>query len=139
MVVIGKQAFVFSHSGKYVDVQTFAKEVKGLPEDPIVDAVIAYDCTYSGETYLLVVLNSLCFRTIQINLIQPFVLREAVLIHNHTPKIHCKYPSVEEHFLFDEEIGLIITFTLNGTFLMFETHYLTEDEIEEAEIIQLYS
>ena len=64
MGVIRKQAFVFSHSRQYTDVQTFAKEMKGLPEVPIVDAVIVYDCTYSGETYLLVVRNDLCVPTI---------------------------------------------------------------------------
>ena len=63
MVVIVKQPLVFIHSGKYTDVQAFAKEVKGLPEVPVVDAVIAYDCTSSGETYLLFVRNDLCVPT----------------------------------------------------------------------------
>ena len=66
------------------------------------DAMIAYDCKYSGETYLLVVRNALCVPTMEINLIPPFVLREAGLILNDTPKIHCKDPSVEDHSLFDE-------------------------------------
>ena len=69
MVVIGKQAFVFSYSGQYADVQAFAKWVKGLPEVPIVDAVIAYDFPSSGETYLLFVRNALCVPTMDINLI----------------------------------------------------------------------
>ena len=102
MVVIGKQAFVFSHSGKYAYVQDFSKEVKCLPEVPIVDAVMAYDFTSSGETYRLVVRNSLYVPTMYINLILYFVLRESVLILNETPKIHCKDMSVEEHYLFDE-------------------------------------
>ena len=52
---------------------------------------------------------------------------------NDTPKIHCKYLSVTHHYLFNEEIGPRIQFTLNGTLSMFETSYLTEDEIEDAE------
>ena len=95
--------------------QAFVKDVKGFPEVPIVDAVIAYDCTSSGETYLLVVINTLCVPTIDIDLIPPFVLREASLILNDTPNIHCKDPSVEDHSSFDEETGLRIPFTLNGT------------------------
>ena len=97
------------------------------------DDVIEYDCTSSGETYLLDVRNALCVPTIYINLIPPFVLREAGLLLNYTPKIHCKDPSVEDHSLFDEETGPRIPFTLNGTFSMFETRSLTEDEIENAE------
>ena len=69
----------------------------------------------------------------EINLIIPFVSREAGLILNDTPKIHCKDTIAEDHYLFYEETGLRITFTLNETFSMFETCYLTEDEIENAE------
>ena len=85
MVVILKQAFVFSNSGKYSNVQGFAKELKGLPKVPIVKAVIAYYCQTSGETYLLVIRNSLCVPTIDINLIPPLILREAGLVLNDTP------------------------------------------------------
>ena len=91
MNVIGKEAFVFIHSGKYADVQAFAKEVKGLPEVPVVDAVIAYDCTSSGETHLIVVRNSLCVPKMYINLIPPLKKK---LILNDMPRIHCKDPSV---------------------------------------------
>ena len=133
MVLIVKQVFVFSHSGKHADVQDFSKEVKGLPEVPIVDAVIAYDCPSSGYIYLLIVRNALCVPTMDVNLIPPFVLIEVGLIFNYMPKIHFEYPSVEDHSLFYEETGLIISFNLNGTFLMFETRSLTEYEIENAE------
>ena len=95
MVVIGKQAFEFSHSVQYANVQVFYKEVKGLPKVPIV-------CQNSGETYLLFVRNALCVPTMDINLISPLILREAGLVLNDTPKIHCDDPSVEYHSLFDE-------------------------------------
>ena len=51
---------------------------------------------------------------------------------NDTCKIHCKDPSVEDHYLFDEETGLRIPFTSNEIFSMFETRSLTDDEIENA-------
>ena len=40
---------------------------------------------------------------------------------------------MEDHYLFREETGLRIPFTLNGTFSMFETRSLTDDEVENAE------
>ena len=80
----------------------------------------------------MVVRNDLCVPTMDINLIPPFILREAGLVLNDTPKIHCDDPSVEDNSLFDEEIGLRKPFTLNETFSMFASHYLTEDEIENA-------
>ena len=42
MVVIGKKAFVLSHSGQYANVLAFTDEVKVIPKVPIVDEVIAY-------------------------------------------------------------------------------------------------
>ena len=100
---------------------------------PIVDAVIAYNCPYLGEAYLLVVQNTLCLDTMEINLIPPFILQEAGLILNDTPKIHCNKPSVEDHSLYDEESGLYIPFTLNGTFSACASWSLNEKEIENAE------
>ena len=55
--------------------KAFSKAVNVLPEVPIMDAVIAYDCLSSGETYLLVASNSLCVPIMENNLIPPFFKR----------------------------------------------------------------
>ena len=133
MVVIGKQAFIFSHSGQYANVGAFTDEVKGITKVPIVDAVIAYDCPQSGQIYLLVVSNALCVPSMEHNLIPPFIIREAVLVLNDTPNMHCNVPSAEDHSLFDEETGLRIPFTLDGTFSVFKSYSLTNEEINNGE------
>ena len=133
MVVLGKQAFVFSHSGQFANVQAFSEEVKALPEVPIVDAVIAYDCPSSGETFLLVARNALCVPSMDINLITPFIMREAGLVLNTTPKIHFDEPTIGDHSMFDEDSVLRIPLMLNGIFSAFETRSLNDDEIENAE------
>ena len=133
MVVIGKQAFIFSHSGQYANVRAFIDEVKGIPKIPIVDAVIAYDCPQSEQTYLLVMRNAFCVPSMEHNLIPPFILRGAVLVLHDTPKIHCNVPSAEDHCLFYKETGLIIPFTLDGTFSVFKLRSLTNGEINNVE------
>ena len=80
----------------------------------------------------MVVRNNLCVPNMDINLIPLFILGEAGLVSNYTPKIHCDDPSVEDHSLFDEETGPRIPFTLNGTFSIFASCSLTEDEIENT-------
>ena len=135
-VVVGKQTFVFSHSGQYANVQAFTEKVKVLPQVPIVDAVIAYDCPSSGETYLFVVRNALCVQSMEINLIPPFIMREAGLVISTTPNIHCDKPTVADHSIFDEESGLRIPLTLNGIFSTFNTRSVNEDEIENVENYQ---
>ena len=72
----------------------------------------------------------------ELNLIPPFIPRETGLILNDTLKIHCNKPSVEDHSLFDEELGLRIPFTLNGTFSAFASRSLNEQEIASAEDYQ---
>ena len=84
MVVIGKQAFIFSQSDQYANVRAFTDEVKGIPKVPIVDTVIAYDCPQSGQTYIIVVRNALCVPSMEHNLIPPIILREAVLVLHDT-------------------------------------------------------
>ena len=66
------------------------------------DVVIAYGCTHSGDTYLLVFRNALCVPSMDNNLVPPFVLREDSLILNYNPKIHCEDPSVEYNTFLDE-------------------------------------
>ena len=87
MVYMSHDIKSFSHIGQYAYVQDFAKEVKVLPEVLIVGDVIAYNFPSSGDTYMLVVRNSLCVLTMYINLIPPFVLRKEGFIFNDTPKI----------------------------------------------------
>ena len=133
MVVIGKQEFIFSHSGQYANVRVFTDKVKGIPKVPIVDAVIAYDFPKSGHTCLLVARNDLCVPSMEHNLIPPFILREAGLVLHDTPKIHCNLPSAEDHSLLDGETGPRIPFTLDGTFLVFKSRSLTNEEINNVE------
>jgi hypothetical protein len=68
----------------------------------------------------------------EINLIPPFILREAGLILNDTSKIHYNEPSVEDHSLFDKESGLRIPFTLNEIFLAFTSRSLNKQELANA-------
>ena len=133
MVVIGKQAFIFNHNDQYANVRAFTDEVKGIPKVPILDSVIAYDCLQYGQTYLLVARNALCVPSMEHNLIPPFILREAGLLLNDTTDKYCNFPSAEDHSLFEEKTGLRIPFTLDGTFSVFESRSLTNDEINNVE------
>ena len=79
MIVIGHQAMIINHTGHSVEANTFSSDVKSMSKVPIFDAVVSYDCPYSGKTYILVVRNSLYIASMKHNLIPPFILREAGL------------------------------------------------------------
>ena len=64
---------------------------------PIFDALLAYNCSCTGEKLILVARNALCVLGMEHNLLPPFLLHEAGLVVNEMPKIHIDDPSVEYH------------------------------------------
>ena len=136
MIVAGKQAFIINRTGLTANVHAFADQVQGIPEVPIVDAVVGYDCPFSGKTYLLVMRNALYVPSMEHNLVPPFVMREAGLTVNDTAKIHVEEPTVEDHSIYDEATKLRIPLKLDGVFSYFPTRALTSDEIENGKELE---
>ena len=136
MIVVGAQATIISRSGKYCQVQAFSKECAVLEKVPIVDAIIAYDCPSTDKKvyHLLVARNALHVPSMTHNLIPPFIMREAGLVVNDVPRIHCgDGVTRDSHCIIDNSSGLRIPLRLRGIFSYFETRKLTPDEVDEAE------
>ena len=132
MLVIGQQAMIINHTGQSAKVNAFSSDVKSMSKVPIVDAAVAYDCPYSGKTYLLVVRNALYIASMPHNLIPPFILREAGLQVSGVPKIHCDEPTIEDHSIYDDKTKLQIPLKLDGIFSYFQTRALTLNEIQNC-------
>eukprot|EP00956_Cyclotella_meneghiniana_P018591 scaffold31024_cov85-Cyclotella_meneghiniana.AAC.2 len=134
MVVVGKNATIISRTGKYADVHAFSDECDHLSQIPIVDVALAYDCQYSGKTFLLIVRNALYVESMDRNLIPPFIMREAGLIVNDVPRIHC-YTDLDNdsHCIICREIGLKIPLRLRGIFSYFPTRALNQDELDNCD------
>ena len=80
--------------------------------------------------------NALCVPSMEHNLIAPFILRETGLVLHDITKIHCNVPSSEDHSMFDEDTGLRIPFTLDGTFSVFKLRSLINEEINNVEDLE---
>jgi hypothetical protein len=66
---------------------------------PIVDAAVQYDCPYDSQSYILVIQNALHVPSMRNNLLPPFILREAGIRVQDTPKkIQVTDPTVDNHF-----------------------------------------
>ena len=96
MVVVGRHCLVIEWSGRTAIVSPFTPDYDAMMEVPIMDAAILYECPFSGKDYILLVRNALHVPTMETNLIPPFVMREAGLTVNATPKIHIQDPTVED-------------------------------------------
>jgi len=120
MCVAGKHAFVLADSGTTATVRAFSPEIEAI-ETSIVDCAFLYQCTYTNKTYILVAHNALYVPTMDHNLIPPFLLREAGLFVNDTPKIHVLDPDISDHSIYFENANLRIPLALWGIFSYFPT------------------
>lgn len=66
---------------------------------PIVDAIVSYLDEKSGKVYILMFHNAIFVKEMENNLIPPFIMREAGMIVDDVPKIHCSTPTKYNHSL----------------------------------------
>ena len=116
MVVVGRHAYILSSSGRTAQVSPFTPEYKSLKEVPIIDASVAYDCPIVDKSFILVFHNALIVPSIEHNLVPPFILREAGLEVNYTPKIQVKDPTIHDQSIYFPSSNVRFTLSLNGIF-----------------------
>ena len=136
MVVLGKNSFIFEATGRTCNVKPFTSELGIASNVPIVDGALAYECPYSFKTYVLIVRNALYIPNMDHNLIPPFIMRAGGVTVRDTAKIHCKYPTRDDHcirFGTGTENDLRIPLQLFGTFSYFHTRTPTEEELFECD------
>lgn len=131
MVVMGRNATVIAWTGETAEVHAFSDECDALERVPIVDAATAYDCPYTGKTFILVAMNVLYIKSMERNLIPPFIMREAGIVVNDVPRIHCNDDlDNDSHCVICRKSGMRIPLQLRGIFSCFPTRALTQDEID---------
>jgi hypothetical protein len=136
MPVVGRHAYVISDTGRIADVNPFTPDYKSM-QVPIVDAAVQYDCPYDGQSYILVIRNALHVPSMRNNLLPPFILREAGIKVQDTPKIQISEPTAEDHSIFFPETGFRIPLSLWGTFSYFPTVKPTAEFMKGTEEVYL--
>ena len=74
MCVMGKHCHIISDSGLTADVSASFDEVGSMLKVPIVDTLIVFECPFTGKIFLLVARNVLYVKSMDHNLIPPFIL-----------------------------------------------------------------
>ena len=113
MFVGGRGVTVLARTGKTAKVQAFSPDLPPV-EIPIVHLAFAYDCPYTDKKYTLVAHHALYAPSMHHNLAPPFLLREAGLVVNETPKIQVLEPDETHHSIFFPTCGLRIPLSLWG-------------------------
>lgn len=136
MPVVGRHCYVLQRTGRSADVSAFSPDFDTL-EVQIIDAALMYYDPYTGKENILIVRNALHVPSMEHNLIPPFILREAGLEVNETPKIHVKDPAIEDHSIGFPGHDFRIPLSLWGIFSYFPTTAPTLQQIEECDDVYL--
>ena len=99
MPVVGRNVYIISDTGRIAEVNPFTLDYASM-RTSIADADVRYDCPYDGKTYIFVLRNALHVPSMKNNLIPPFVMREAGIRVNDTPKIQTLDPTEEDHSIY---------------------------------------
>ena len=129
MIVFGRNCFVFESTGRTCQVQPFDSSLGIASNVPIVDAAIAYDCPFTGDTVILIARNALHIPSMNHNLVPPFIMRAGGVTVNDTPKIHRSDPTVDDHCIIFPSTGFRIPLQLIGTFSFFHSRTPTTEEL----------
>jgi hypothetical protein len=136
MPAAGRNAYIISDAGRLADVTPFTPDYESMTT-PIVDAAVQYECPCDGQTYMLVLRNALHVPSMKNNLMPPFVIREAGIRANDTPKIQTIDPTEEDHSTYFPETDFQIPLSLWGMFSYFVMSRPTAEQMMEAEDVHL--
>ncbi len=96
----------------------------------IVDAMMAYNDLIFHTTYLLVMRNALPIPSMRHNLIPPFLIRKAGVALDEMPKFQLDMPTIDNHAIVDNVLGMRIHLKLNGIFSYFTTRNLLQEDMD---------
>eukprot|EP00957_Ditylum_brightwellii_P095578 7280377-Ditylum_brightwellii.AAC.1 len=132
MVVLGKHTLILEDTGRAVDVQPVMPDYKTLKNVKIVDDTVLWEHPYNQTLYILVFKNALHVLIIDVNLVPPFIMREAGLTVNEVPKIQTPDPLIEDHSIWFPGENLRFNLLLHGIFLYFLSSKPSSEQIEEC-------
>ncbi len=75
MAVVGRDCMIIAKSGHHANVTPFSGDLSVMEKVEIGDVTVAYNDSYSLETYLLVMRNVLLIPSMDHNLLPPFLVR----------------------------------------------------------------
>jgi hypothetical protein len=107
---VGPDVMIINETQKTVKVTTFLKALGSVTRVPIVKAAIAYDDPKSGETYLLLIHQSLHFEEMDHCFVCPMQLRLNDVAINERPKFLTTDRTDNDHAIICE--GLLIPFSI---------------------------
>ena len=127
--VVGRHCKILEYTGRQVDVSGFSDSLGECKSIPVVNCAVAYDCTITQQTYILIINNALFMRSMEMNLIPPFIMRLNGLEVNECPKFMSNNPSIENHSIYFPEDNIRLPLQLRGIVSYLPTRAPDEDDM----------
>lgn len=135
--VLGKHASILFQTDKTISVAPFSDSLGILPEVPVAHGAVAYDCPYSGQTFILVINNALYIPEMECNLLPPIALRMHGLQVDECPKFLARRPTDSTHSITLSDPKLCLPLSLYGSISYLPTRRPTLHEIDTFEHLHL--
>ena len=128
--VVGRFTRTLEDTGIQASVSGFTSDLGKPLTVPVVNAAVAYDCEFTGETRIMIICNALHFKNMEVNLIPPFMMRLAGIEVNECPKFLSKQPNESDHSMYFPEQDIRIPFQLEGIISYIPTRIPTLEELK---------
>ena len=140
--VVGRNALILYDSGQTANVTGFTKDLGKCMAIPIVTAAVAYSDEYTNNTSIIIIYNALHIKSMEHNLIPPFMMRLAGVIVDECPKFMCRKPTVENHAIYFpgnewDQKSLRIPLQIHGTISYFPTRLPHRQELDDCQSYDL--
>ncbi len=80
----------------------------------VVQVPVVYDCDKTGQSFLMIIHNALHVKSMDVCLLNPFIMRLAGIQVDNCPKFLAMVPSVAHHSLYFPSEEIHITLALDG-------------------------
>ena len=111
MFVAGKDVHVLAKTGRTASVQAYDPSMQPVQLD-IIDCAVLYESSLTGRKVLMIVEGAIYSPTMDHNLVPPFMLREAGVVVDTTPKCQANSPNDNHHSLYWPGVDLRIPLQL---------------------------
>jgi hypothetical protein len=127
--VVGQNCKILHYTGKYVDVTGFTDTLGECKSIPVVHCAVAFDCTQTQRTHILLINNALYMRSMKVNLIPPFAMRLNGIEVNECPKFLSANPDITDHSIYFPDENLRLPLYLRGIISYLPTRAPDDDDM----------
>ena len=130
---VGKGCLILGDTGRTMTVGGFEDGMQ-IDDVPVVHAAVAYDCPRTFKKFILIFHEALYFPDMEMHLLNPFQMRNQVIVVNELPlqQLSPGERNQFSHSIIEEETGLHIPLTLEGTMSGFTARTPTWEEAMDA-------